>query len=58
MLVLHLNRTIRVDQSLVGSVVIDAEFGREDHNLIPTTTIRKRLKPLYTWTDPEPSSIW
>jgi hypothetical protein len=28
-----------VHKSLVGSVVIDAELGREDHNSIPATAI-------------------
>jgi hypothetical protein len=33
--------------------VNDAEFGREDHGSIPTTTIERGLKPLDTRTDPE-----
>jgi hypothetical protein len=38
-------------QSLVGSVIIDTELGREDHGSIPTTTVptntanRKTLAP-------------
>jgi hypothetical protein len=34
------------DQSLVGLVVIDAEFGREDHISIPAIAIGKGLEPL------------
>jgi hypothetical protein len=33
-------------QSLVGSVVIDAELGREDHSSIPATAIGRGLEPL------------
>jgi hypothetical protein len=38
-------------QLLVGLVVIDAEFGREDHDSIPTTMIKRKLKPLNIRTD-------
>jgi hypothetical protein len=41
-------------QSLVGIVVIGAEFGRDDHVSIPATAIERRLKPLDVRTDPEP----
>jgi hypothetical protein len=34
-------------------VVIDAELGREDNGLIPTTAIGKGLKSFDTRTDPE-----
>jgi hypothetical protein len=44
-------------QSLVGSVVIDAEPGRKNHGSIPATMIRRGLKPLDARTDPEPDSI-
>jgi hypothetical protein len=33
-------------QSLVDSVVIDAELGRRDHNSIPATAIEKGLESL------------
>jgi hypothetical protein len=33
-------------QSLVGLVVINAEFGMEKHSLIPATTLGRVLKPL------------
>jgi hypothetical protein len=32
--------------SLVGSIVIDAEFGMEDHGSIIANAIRRRLEPL------------
>jgi hypothetical protein len=32
-------------QLLIGSVVIDLEFSREDHSLIPATAIGRELKP-------------
>jgi hypothetical protein len=38
-------------QSLVGSVVIVAEFGRKDHSWNPTTAIGKRLELLDVRTD-------
>jgi hypothetical protein len=38
-------------QLLVGLVVIDAEFGREDHDSISTTTSKRKLKPLNVRTD-------
>jgi hypothetical protein len=31
-------------RSLVGSMVIDAEFNKEDHGSIPTTTTWKELE--------------
>jgi hypothetical protein len=31
---------------LVGSVVIDAKFGREDHGSIPHNCDRERVEPL------------
>jgi hypothetical protein len=34
------------NQMLAGSVVIDAEFGRVDHSLIPTTAIGRELESL------------
>jgi hypothetical protein len=34
------------NQLLVGLVVIDAELGRNDHNLTPATVIERGLKPL------------
>jgi hypothetical protein len=37
---------MQVHQSLVGSVVIDIELGREDHGSIPATAIERRLEPL------------
>ncbi|MCI21744.1 hypothetical protein A2U01_0042914, partial [Trifolium medium] len=37
--------------SLVGSVVIDAELGREDHGSIPATAIGRGQKPLDVRTD-------
>jgi hypothetical protein len=33
-----------MNQSLVDSVIIDAELGREDHGLFPATAIGRRLK--------------
>jgi hypothetical protein len=33
-------------------MVIDAEFGREDHSSIPAAAIRRRLKSLDVRTDP------
>jgi hypothetical protein len=33
-------------QSLVGSVVIDAELGMIDHDSIPAIAIGRRLEPL------------
>jgi hypothetical protein len=35
-----------MNQSLVGSVVIGAEFGREDHGSITATAFGKKLKSL------------
>jgi hypothetical protein len=43
------NQNIHV--SLVGLVVIDAEFDRKDHDSIPATAIGRRLKPLDVRTD-------
>jgi hypothetical protein len=40
------------NQSLVGSVVIDAELGREDYGLIPATAIGRGLELLNARTDP------
>ncbi|MCI58759.1 hypothetical protein A2U01_0080014, partial [Trifolium medium] len=34
-----------------GPMVIGAEFGREDHRLIPATAIGRRLEPLDARTD-------
>jgi hypothetical protein len=45
-------------QSLIDSVVIVAELGREDHNLIPATTIERELKPLDVRTDPQTKLNW
>jgi hypothetical protein len=39
-------------------MVIDAEFGRKDHNSIPTTAIKKELEPFNFRTDPEPDSTY
>jgi hypothetical protein len=41
-----LNEVLNIYQLSVGLVVIDPEFGREDYGSIPTTAIRKGLKPL------------
>jgi hypothetical protein len=38
-------------QSLVGSVIIGAERGREDYGSIPATAIEKGLEPLDAITD-------
>jgi hypothetical protein len=43
---------------LVDSVVIDAEFGRENHSLIPATAIGMRLKPFDVRTDPQTRLNW
>jgi hypothetical protein len=48
-----LERGIGIYRSFVGLVVTDAKFDRENHSLIPTTTIRRELKPLDTITDPQ-----
>jgi hypothetical protein len=40
-----------MNQSLVGSLVINAELGREDYCLIPATTIRRGLEPHDIRTD-------
>jgi hypothetical protein len=46
---------ISIKDSFNGDLmVIGVEFGREDHSLIPTTAIGRRLKPLDTIIDPEP----
>jgi hypothetical protein len=37
-------------------LVIDAEFGREDHGSIPAIAIGRGLKLLDVRTDPEPNS--
>jgi hypothetical protein len=37
--------------------VIDAEFGREDHNSILHNCDREGLEPLDARTDPKPDSI-
>jgi hypothetical protein len=34
------------DESLIGSVVIGVEFGRDDHGLIPVIAIGRGLEPL------------
>jgi hypothetical protein len=39
-------------QSLVDSVVIGAELGREDHGSIPRNCDERGLKPLDARTDP------
>jgi hypothetical protein len=41
-------------QSLVGSIVIDAKFGRDNRSSIPATAIGRELEPLNARTDPEP----
>jgi hypothetical protein len=41
-------------QSLVGSIVIDSKFGRDNRNSIPATAIWRELKPLDPRPDPEP----
>jgi hypothetical protein len=38
--------------------VIDAELGREDHGLIPATTIKRGLEPLDVITDPQTRLNW
>jgi hypothetical protein len=57
-MVLHSNfnasEIIRFHQSLVGSVVIDIELGREDHGSIPRNCDREGLKPLDDRTNFEP----
>jgi hypothetical protein len=35
-------------------MVTDAEFGKEDHNLIYAIAIRRELEPLESMIDPEP----
>jgi hypothetical protein len=45
-----------LDQSLVGSVVIDAEFGREDHGSIPATAVRRSWNHLMSELTSEPDS--
>jgi hypothetical protein len=40
-----------MNQSLVGSLVINAELGREDYCLIPATTIKRGLEPHDIRTD-------
>jgi hypothetical protein len=39
-------------RSLIGSLVIGAELGREDHGSIPVTAIGRGLKLLDVRTDP------
>jgi hypothetical protein len=39
------------DQSLVGSVVIDVELGRENHDSTPPTAIGRGLESLDVITD-------
>jgi hypothetical protein len=34
-----------INQSLVGSIVIDAELDRKNHGSIPATAIGMKLKP-------------
>jgi hypothetical protein len=41
-----------------GSVEIDAELGRENHGLIPTIAIKRRMKPLDARTDPQTRLNW
>jgi hypothetical protein len=39
-------------------MMIDIEFGREDHGSIPATAIRRGLKPLNVRTDPQTTFNW
>jgi hypothetical protein len=48
-----LERGIGIYRSFVGLVVTDAKLDRENHSLIPTTTIRRELKPIDVKTDPQ-----
>jgi hypothetical protein len=41
-------KEISINQSLVVSVVINAEFDSEDYGLIPTTVIGRKVEPLKT----------
>jgi hypothetical protein len=45
-------------KSLVGSVIINAEFGSENHSSIPTTAIERGLKPLDTIIDLQIGLSW
>jgi hypothetical protein len=47
-----------IKQSLIDLVVIDAELGKEDHDLIPVTAIGRGLKPLDARTDPRTRLNW
>ncbi|MCI66908.1 hypothetical protein A2U01_0088166, partial [Trifolium medium] len=42
----------------VGSVVIVAELGRENHGSIPATAIGRGLEPLDARTDPRTILNW
>jgi hypothetical protein len=42
------------NQSLVGLMMIDIKFGREDYCSIPAPAVGRWLKPLDAKTDPEP----
>jgi hypothetical protein len=52
------NKCPTLYQSLVGSVVIDAELGRKDHGSIPATAIERRLESLDDKTDPRIRLNW
>jgi hypothetical protein len=45
-------------KSLVGSVVIGTELGREDHGSIPGNCDRRELKPLDAITDSRTRLNW
>jgi nucleoside phosphorylase len=51
-------KIILENESLVGSVVISVELGREDHDSIPVTVIGRGLKPLDVRTDPRTKFNW
>jgi hypothetical protein len=45
---------LHVNQSLVDSVMIDAELNRKEYGSIPATVIRRGLEPLIVRVTPEP----
>jgi hypothetical protein len=48
-----------MNQSLVDSVIIDAELGREDHIIwLLSTAIERGLKPLDARTEPQTRLNW
>jgi hypothetical protein len=56
--VIYFNKKCYSYNSLIDSMVIDAEFGRKDHGLIPLNCDKRGLETHDTITDPQAKLNW